>query len=771
VTTSTTEHKGQNGTYIAHAYVTYSDGTKTFLSGAQQAGIQNPNSATLKANVATDNRTVTIEAWGGITGAKGARFAVWSENKKQDDLIWYTASKKNGKWIYTVPLSAHKSTGTFFVHLYSGSVCTGGTTFSVAKPAANPATFNVDAQSGTFSVSVELTDTPVGISKVQIPIWNSSIGGQDDLIWHTAERQGSTNTYTVTTSTTEHKGQSNVYIAHVYATDLNGAMTIVGNTSESITHPTSATIDTPVINATGTAANITAYGGILGSASSARVAVWSANGGKNGQDDLIWYTASRKNGKWQINVPLGNHKSTGTFLVHVYTGNKFVKATTFKIDPPTSVADGIQFSSDYNPENGNFTVTANVAEGLVAITGLRIPIWGEAGGQNDLIWHNAALISKENGVQVWKVETSVPTHYFEEGRYIAHAYVTDANGASTFVGSATKDGLAYTGNPIITATLSTDGRTATITAGGGTFSKASSVSFPTWSKNNGQDDLIWNNAKRYGNAWIYTVPLSNHKSTGDFSVHVYATISGARSFAGSAAFKVAPPTLGSGKAEFVAVNSNTNTGYFAVHVPVKNGSAPIKGVRIAIWGANGGQNDLRWLDAHVVSGTVWGVSDSVRQHRLETGTYIAHVYVADANGASTYIGQATQTGIVYTGPRTFGTYIDVNLTTQYLIYYLDGIPILETPIVSGLPGPRVTPTGNFRIYAKMRNVNFVTGGFSSYWMPFYGGYGMHDATWQAKFGGDWYKTHGSHGCVNLPLNAAAFIYETAGIGTEVRIHY
>ena len=29
---------------------------------------------------------------------------------------------------------------------------------------------------------------------------------------------------------------------------------------------------------------------------------------------------------------------------------------------------------------------------------------------------------------------------------------------------------------------------------------------------------------------------------------------------------------------------------------------------------------------------------------------------------------------------------------------------------------------------------------------------MHDATWRGKFGGQIYKTSGSHGCINLPLS-------------------
>ena len=54
-----------------------------------------------------------------------------------------------------------------------------------------------------------------------------------------------------------------------------------------------------------------------------------------------------------------------------------------------------------------------------------------------------------------------------------------------------------------------------------------------------------------------------------------------------------------------------------------------------------------------------------------------------------------------------------------------------------------------------------------YWMPFNGGVGFHDASWQASFGGDVYTYNGSHGCINLPPDKAAELYEI--IDTETPI--
>ena len=54
--------------------------------------------------------------------------------------------------------------------------------------------------------------------------------------------------------------------------------------------------------------------------------------------------------------------------------------------------------------------------------------------------------------------------------------------------------------------------------------------------------------------------------------------------------------------------------------------------------------------------------------------------------------------------------------------------------------------------------------------PSNGGIGFHDASWRGKFGGSIYKTAGSHGCVNLPLNAAKFIFENSYAGIQVHVH-
>ena len=121
-----------------------------------------------------------------------------------------------------------------------------------------------------------------------------------------------------------------------------------------------------------------------------------------------------------------------------------------------------------------------------------------------------------------------------------------------------------------------------------------------------------------------------------------------------------------------------------------------------------------------------------------------------------------------------GTYAEVDLTAQHLWYYKDGECLVDTDLVSGCVDLNMqTPVGNFYIYSRSHGTYLEGPGYKSwvnYWMPFTGGYGLHDALWRDEFGGDIYLTDGSHGCVNLPLDAAATLFNNSTWGTRVILH-
>lgn len=119
-----------------------------------------------------------------------------------------------------------------------------------------------------------------------------------------------------------------------------------------------------------------------------------------------------------------------------------------------------------------------------------------------------------------------------------------------------------------------------------------------------------------------------------------------------------------------------------------------------------------------------------------------------------------------------GTYVEVNLTAQHLFFYKDGSLVLESDLVSGKNDG--TPTGTYSFTYKERYATLNGENYSSpvsWWMPFSGNVGLHDASWRTNFGGTLYKSGGSHGCINLPINTAKTIYENIDASTAAVIVY
>ncbi|KAF1304181.1 L,D-transpeptidase family protein [Enterococcus saccharolyticus] len=155
----------------------------------------------------------------------------------------------------------------------------------------------------------------------------------------------------------------------------------------------------------------------------------------------------------------------------------------------------------------------------------------------------------------------------------------------------------------------------------------------------------------------------------------------------------------------------------------------------------------------------------------ETDALIADI-LAGADFTRSPISQgSTDSG----SPLIGNTYVEVDLENQHMWYYKDGKVALETDIVSGKPST-LTPTGVFYIWNKERNATLRGTNDDgskyaepvSYWMPIdWGGVGIHDADWQPAFGGDLWKTRGSHGCVNTPPGVMATLYDSVEVGTPV----
>lgn len=137
------------------------------------------------------------------------------------------------------------------------------------------------------------------------------------------------------------------------------------------------------------------------------------------------------------------------------------------------------------------------------------------------------------------------------------------------------------------------------------------------------------------------------------------------------------------------------------------------------------------------------------------------------------------------GAQDWGdTYAEVDISAQHMWYISGGSVVLETDVVTGVPTPeKETTLGVYDILEKSLNKTLVgeddpvTGKPIyetpvSYWMRItWSGIGFHDATWQSAFGGTRYQDgYGSHGCVNMPLDKAAALYDLIDVGTPVIVH-
>ena len=114
-------------------------------------------------------------------------------------------------------------------------------------------------------------------------------------------------------------------------------------------------------------------------------------------------------------------------------------------------------------------------------------------------------------------------------------------------------------------------------------------------------------------------------------------------------------------------------------------------------------------------------------------------------------------------------WIDVNLSEQR-VYAYEGDIVVNSFIVSTGTARTPTVTGNFKIWIKLKSTTMSGPGYYltnvPYTMYFYKGYGLHGTYWHNNFG-----TPMSHGCVNLSIPDAEWLYNWAFEGTEVNVHY
>ena len=134
------------------------------------------------------------------------------------------------------------------------------------------------------------------------------------------------------------------------------------------------------------------------------------------------------------------------------------------------------------------------------------------------------------------------------------------------------------------------------------------------------------------------------------------------------------------------------------------------------------------------------------------------------------------TGVDRSGTDDMRTYVEVSISMQHVWFYKEHALVTEGDVVTGCVAKKTeTQTGIYPIAYKESPATLIpsnetNGTGVTFWMPFYDGQGLHDASWRSAFGGQIYQTSGSHGCVNMPYNLAETIFNQAPTGTPVVLY-
>ena len=516
-----------------------------------------------------------------------------------------------------------------------------------SKPQENRVSGNLTINNQTSNgFDVVVTNVLGGgktVQEVRVPIWSDK-NGQDDLTWYHADKQ-SDGSYKVHVDTASHKGDAGTYSVHLYYM-LNGKRTYITETKATVPQSTESqvtgklTINNQTSN--GFDVVVTNVSGGGKEVQEVRVPIWSD---KNGQDDLTWYHADKQSdGSYKVHVDTASHKGdAGTYSVHLYymLNGKRTYITETKATVPESQVTG-KLTINNQTSNGFDVVVTNVSGGGKTVQEVRVPIWSDKNGQDDLTWYYADKQSDGS----YKVHVDTASHKGDAGTYSVHLYYM-LNGKRTYI-TETKATVPQSTESQVTGKLTINNQTSngfdvvvTNVSGGG--QTVQEVRVPIWSDKNGQDDLTWYHAdKQSDGSYKVHVDIASHKGdAGTYSVHLYYMLNGKRTYITETKATVpeSTETKVTGK---LTINNQTSNGFDVVVTNVSGGGKEVKEVRVPIWSDTNGQDDLTWYHADKQSDGSYKVHVDTASHKGDAGTYSVHLYYM-LNGKRTYITETKAT--------------------------------------------------------------------------------------------------------------------------------
>lgn len=427
---ASSRHNFELGQYISHVYV------KNIIDKLEFIGVKNQEvtaDTAFKLSATADNtqKTTQIQLQNYRVVKPDLKFAVWGEANGQNDIQWYSPTQQGNNWQFTVNTNNHREGGSYQVHVYDFKggkpKFVGMTTFNIQSIAeASPVITAQDDNNQTFDIQLSEPQSPATLTGLKFAVW-SEASGQDDLKWYDAKLNG--NQYTYQVDTANHKDSIGKYFVHAYASDERGIFQIVGHTTLNVTESKAApqllaTVNPDKETVTLKLKHWSEGGEVL-------LPTW---GEKDGQNDIQWYAANKiGRSSWQKVVPLGNHMELGTYNAHAYSRRnnqlQILGQTQFNI---TDIKANFITFSNQDPNAGTFTATLNNLLANGAVKGVRMAVWTNHNGQDDLKWYNT---TKQNHNYVLNVNTK--NHYYESGLYHVHVYVDYSNGSNQLIAHTT----------------------------------------------------------------------------------------------------------------------------------------------------------------------------------------------------------------------------------------------------------------------------------------------------------------------------------------------
>ena len=292
--------------------------------------------------------------------------------------------------------------------------------------------------------------------------------------------------------------------------------------------------------------------------------------------------------------------------------------------------------------NGFDVVVTNVSGGGKEVKEVRVPIWSDKNGQDDLTWYHADKQSDGS----YKVHVDTASHKGDAGTYSVHLYYM-LDGKRTYI-TETKATVPQATESQVTGKLTISNQTSngfdvvvTNVSGGG--KEVKEVRVPIWSDKNGQDDLTWYHAdKQSDGSYKVHVDTASHKGdAGTYSVHLYYMLNGKRTYITETKATVPQitETQVTGK---LTISNQTSNGFDVVVTNVSGGGKEVKEVRVPIWSDKNGQDDLTWYHADKQSDGSYKVHVDTASHKGDAGTYSVHLYYM-LDGKRTYITETKAT--------------------------------------------------------------------------------------------------------------------------------